>query len=252
MLAGVASGQPFPESPQIATIRETIRTYLDQLPRVTCIERTRQTVRIVHAQSTETREDSCDTHQYKLYAVQSVGILGGRAYEQPAERARLVAPDWRERLKEASLGAATGFLAALVDPKADADFRWVRMGKVNGRAVSVYAFHAAMPEGYVLADAIGSVRVPFKGFLYADAATGALVRVELQCVDIPGESEYIGAEVAVDFSTFDVAGGRIELPAHSQVQFQMKRGAAINEADYSAYRLANFYTDSGIRFADIP
>ncbi len=63
-----------------------------------------------------------------------------------------------------------------------------------------------MPEGFLLAEATGSVRVPFKGLLYADAATGALVWVEIQCIGIPRESEYIGAEVTVDFGSFLVAG----------------------------------------------
>lgn len=61
--------------------------------------------------------------------------------------------------------------------------------------MSVYAFYAAMPEGYLLADSNGSVRVPFKGLLYTDAATSALVRVEIQCVDIPRSSEYADADV---------------------------------------------------------
>ena len=250
MLAGYAWGQTAPDPAGIAGIRENVRTYLDQLPRITCTERTRQTVRIGSrhegAESTETREDSCDTRQYKLFAVQSLGVLGGKAYEEPRRRA----PDWRERLKEASLATSTGFLAALVDPQADAGFRWVRVGKVNGRTVSVYAFQVAMPEGYLLADANGSVRVPFNGLLYADAVTTALVRVEIQCVDIPPESEYVGADVTVDFSSFDVAGRGIYLPAHSRVHFQMRQGAATNEADYSAYRLAEFGTDTQIKFAD--
>jgi len=251
MLAGYAWGQTAPDPAEIAGIRGSVRTWLDQLPRITCTERTRQTVRIGSrhegAESTETREDSCDTHQYRLFAVQSPGVLGGTYYEPNQKR---IAPDWRERLKDASLGASTGFLAALVDPRADAGLRWVRAGRVNGRPVSVYAFQAAMPEGFLLAGANGSVRVPFKGLLYADAATGALVWVEMQCIEIPRESEYIGVEVTVDFSSFDVAGRELNLPAHSRVRFRMKQGDTTNEAEYSAYRIVEFGTDTRIKFAD--
>src|ERR1035438_5957468 len=133
MLAGYAWGQTAPDPAEIARIRENVRTYLDQLPRITCTESTRQTVRIGSrfkgAEGTETREDSCDTRQYKLFAVQSLGVLGGKAYEEPKRRAS----DWRDGLREASLTTSTGFLAALVDPQIDAGFGWVRMGKVNGR-----------------------------------------------------------------------------------------------------------------------
>ena len=250
MLAGYAWGQTAPDPAEIARIRENVRTYLDQLPRITCTERTRQTVRIGSrfegAESTETREDSCDTRQYKLFAVQSLGVLGGKAYEEPKRRAS----DWRERLKEASLATSTGFLAALIDPEAEAGLRWVRTGRANGRAVSVYAFHAAMPDGFLLAEATGSVRVPFKGLLLADAASGALVWVEIQCIEIPRESEYIGAEVTVDFGSFDVVGRVLDLAAHSRVRFRMKQGDTTNEADYSAYRIAEFGTNSHIKFGD--
>jgi hypothetical protein len=92
--------------------------------------------------------------------------------------------------------------------------------------------------------------VPFKGLLYADAVTKTLVRVEIQCVDIPRESEYVGADVTVDFGSFDVAGRGINLPAHSRAHFQMRQGDAINEAEYIAYRFAEFGTSSDIQFAD--
>jgi hypothetical protein len=247
VVAGLAWGQTAPNTAtEIANIRDRVRTYLEELPRVTCIERTRQTIRVPLAELTETREDSCDTHQYKLFAVQSLDGLGDRVHKQR----RTAAVDWRDRLKEASLDASTGFLAALVDPQADARFRWVRIAKLHGRAVSVYAFYAAMPEGYLLADSHGSVRVPFKGLLYADAGTNALVRVEIQCVHIPRKSDYEGVDVVVDFGSFNVNGRRVELPSHSLVRFQMKSGDAANAADYRGYRLADFGVDSRIRFVD--
>ena len=246
VVACVAWGQTIPDTAtETAGIRDKIRTYLDQLPRITCTEKTRQTVRIAGAQSTETREDSCDTHQYKWYSAQTPGVLGGKNYEPNQKR---TAPDWRERLKDASLGASTGFLAELVDPQADADMRWVRAGRVKGRAVSLYAFQTAAPRGFLLAGAAGSVRVPFKGLLYADAATGALAWVEIQCIGIPRESEYTAVEVTVDFGWFDVAGRELNLPARSRVRFRMKQGDTTNEADYSAYRIAEFGTDTRIKF----
>jgi hypothetical protein len=243
VLAGVAWGQIAPDSAaEIARVQENIRTYLDQLSRITCTERTRQSIRVARAESTEIREDSCDTHQYKLYSVQTLGLLGGK----------LLGPEnnWREHLKDASLGTSTGFLAALVDPRADAGLRWVRSGRAHGRAVSLYSFQTASPEGFVLAEAAGSVRVPFKGLLYADAATGALVWMEIQCVGIPRDSEYIAVEVSVDFGSFNVAGHALNLPAHSRVRFRMKQGDTTNEAEYSAYRIAEFGADTRIQFDD--
>jgi hypothetical protein len=249
--AALARLQPEAPGPDSAValrrVRENVRTYLDQLPRITCTERTRQTIRIPRAESTETREDSCDTHQYKQYSVQTLGLLDRKDYKPNQNR---TGPERREHLKDASLGTSTGFLGALADPQVDASLRWVRAGRVNGRAVSLYAFQVAMPEGFLLPEATGWVRVPFKGLLYADAATGALAWVEIQCIGIPPESEYIGAEVTVDFRSFVVAGRELNLPAHSRVRFRMKHGDTTNEAEYSAYRLAEFTTNSDIQFGN--
>ena len=233
MLAGYAWGQTAPVYSEIARIRQNVRTYLDHLPRITCTETTRQSVRFTGSESTETREDSCDTHVYKLLSLQSAGIRGGRTHE---------------RLNDASLETSTGFLAALVDPTTDAGVHW--LSKWNGRTVAVYTFHAATPQGFLLADSNGSFRVPFKGLIYADAVTAALVRVEMQCMDIPRQSEYIDADVTVEFSSFNVEGRAIDLPAHSRVHFRMRQGEAINEADYSAYRLSEFGANTRITFAD--
>lgn len=90
----------------------------------------------------------------------------------------------------------------------------------------------------------------FKGLPYADAATGALAWVEMQCIGIPPESAYIGAEVTVDFGSFDVAGRQLVLPARSRVRFRMKQGDTTNEAEYSAYRIAEFGADTQIQFGD--
>jgi VWFA-related protein len=246
-------GAPAPDSAEaLRRVRENVRAYLDQLPRITCTERTRQTIRIAGAEGSETREDSCDTHQYKLYSVQTLGLLGGNLPRGKSDEPnkKPTAPDWREQLKDASLGATTAFLAALVDPRADAGLRWVRAGRANGRAVSLYAFQVAMPQGFLLTDATGSIRVPFKGLLYADAATGALVWMEIQCIGIPRESEYIGAEVTVHFGSFDVAGRELNLPVRGRVRFRLKQGDTTNEAEYSAYRIAEFGANSNIKFED--
>lgn len=107
MLAGVTWGQTAPDAAVIGSVRQNIRAYLDQLPRITCTENTRQTIHMAGAESTETREDSCDTHRYKLYSVQTLSVLGGKYFEPNQARS---APEWREQLKDASLDANTGFL----------------------------------------------------------------------------------------------------------------------------------------------
>src|SRR5580704_12103643 len=121
LIGAAAFGQTVPDAAAIGKIRENARSYMEQLGLLTCTENARQTVRIADVTSTERREDGCDTTSYKLFAVQAIGLTG------PGLNLSRASADWRERLRGASLGTATDFLASLADPPIDADFRWVRM-----------------------------------------------------------------------------------------------------------------------------
>jgi hypothetical protein len=233
----------------IGKFREQARTYVEDLSRLTCIESTRQTVSIRDVTLSEMREDSCDTKQYKLFAVQSLSLARGPAYD-PARRRVGTTSDWHERLTEASLDSNSEFLLAIANPQANIDLRWLHLDTLNGQRVSVFSFHVPASEGFALADVKGMMRVPYKGLLYADLATGAFVRVALTCEDIPRDSEYTGADLTLEFRSFNIAGSSVVLPSHSLVRFQMVSGHATNEADYRSYRLASFSADSEITFGD--
>ncbi len=248
LMAGSAFGQNSSDVAMVAKIRDHARTYLRELTRLTCIEDTRQTISVPGVTSSETRQDRCDTRQYKLFAVQAVKLAGAPAGYNRSRRPGASASDFSERLTDASLEANSAFFAAIVDPKSHADFRRVRADTLSGRQVLVFSFDVPASEGYVLVDGNRTVRAPYKGLIYADHVTGALVRASIKCVDIPRGSEYTGAELTLDFASFDVGGRSIDLPSHTVVRFQMDRGSAINEATYSSYHIADFSTDSAIRF----
>jgi hypothetical protein len=124
------------------------------------------------------------------------------------------------------------------------------MDMLNRRRVSVFSFRVPASQGFALADAKGTVRVPYKGLLYADPVTGDLIRVALASVDLPHDSEYTGVDLTLEFRSFNIAGRRVGLPSDSLVHFQMVRGEATNEADYSSYRLASFSANAEINFGD--
>jgi hypothetical protein len=234
----------------IASIQEQARVYIEDLSRLTCIESTRQTVSIARFTLSEMREDSCDTQQYRLFAVQSLSLAGGPAYD-PARRPGATTSDWRERLSQSSLKSNSEFLSAIAR---HTDLRWLRTETLNvdtlHQTVSVFSFQVPASEGFRLADAKRTMRVPYKGLLYADAVTGALIRATLTCTDIPRDSEYTGADLTLEFRPFSIGGRSFRLPSHSRVHFQMVGGQATNEADYRSYHLADFSADAAITFGD--
>jgi hypothetical protein len=249
LIATPSLGQDTPDTDAlIGKILDQARTYAENLSRLTCIEKKRQTVSIAGVTLSETREDSCDTKEYKLFTVQSLSLAGGSAYD-PARR-RGTTSDWRERLTAASLESTSEFLLAIADPHGNPDFRWLRTDMLGRVRVSVFSFHVPASRGFALEDAKRTIRVPYKGLLYADPDTGSLIRLVLTCVDIPHDSEYTGVDLNLEFRPFDIAGRSVDLPSHSLVHFQMVMGQATNEADYRSYRLANFSANAEIKFGD--
>lgn len=238
----------------IGKIRESARTYIADLARLTCIESTRQTISVPGVTLSETREDSCDTKQYKLFAAQTIALARNPVGYDASRRPRSAPPSdsasspLSDRFKDASLEASSEFLEAVINPDKQADFHGVRSKTLNGHEVAVFSFDVPVSDGYVLVDRKRIVRVPYQGQLYADPVTGALIRAELRGVHIPRGLEYVGVDLTLDFKPFDVSGRSIDLPSHSRAHFQMAWGEATNEADYRTYRLAEFTSDSQIQF----
>ncbi len=249
-MAGVAFGQNTPDPLEaIRRIRENARQYVQQLAVLTCTENTRQTVTTGGETLTETREDGCDTSHYKLFAAQALAVSGTPAHDPPPRGAES-GPDWPERLTDASLAASAALVGAVADARISSDMRRLRTESRLGRTVDVFSWQAAAPDGYPLTDRSGTRRVPYRGLLYADATSGAFVRLSVECNNIPRDSEYTGASLTLDFRSSEVDGRGIALPWRSVVRFQMDRGSTVNEAEYSAFRFANFGTQTEIRFGD--
>jgi hypothetical protein len=84
--------------------------------------------------------------------------------------------------------------------------------------------------------------------VYADPGELAVVRIEMKIApqDIPKGSEYVNAVLTLDYKLAQVAGKEFVLPAHFSLHYQMMRGMAWYEAEYSNYR--RFSADTTIQF----
>lgn len=157
-----------------------------------------------------------------------------------------------------SSGEFGTLLGHTFDPNTGADFRWERWATQKDQRVYVFAFRVPQAKGYGLVESKRTLLVAYKGLVYADPQTGAVLRVEIQC-DIPKDSEYKELELTLDFKPTDVAGREFILPFHYHMHSRKEAGAlgskttryavvseTINEADYKAYR--RFDADSSVTF----
>lgn len=249
-IAGCALAQTAPskggphaaeQAASLNAIREYALSYSRRLPDFTCTQKTRQTI-VVHTETlNEFKEFDCGTKQNTWFAKPAIALAEGAGLPAPgAATDRLMGSSWR--------GEFGKVLDIVFDPETGADLRWDRVATLNGRRVSVVAFRVPQSRGYGLVESRRTIQVPFKGLVYADYETGAVVRIEMKCIDIPGDSEYKGADLTLEYSPAHVGGGEFMLPSRYLARFRMGRGEVTSEAEYTAWR--RFSADTAIRFGD--
>lgn len=230
----------------LTALRDYALHYTRSLPDFVCmqvIERTFGTNRRVHD---SIEEQVSYVNGKENYAVIKInGQPAGKGQEQPPGIL--------------STGEFGSLMAITLDPRTGADIRWERAATRDGRKVNVFAYRVPAQNGYGLVESTGTRRVPYRGLIYADVQTGAVVRIELQC-QIPKESEYQDLEIALDYKPAEVAGREFLLPSHYSLHALREAGRANrnlpreqrrfiqenNETDYKSYR--KFEADSSVTF----
>ena len=246
-MAGLAAAQVAPPNAEQAkalnAIREYALNYTKRLPDYTCTQTTKQTsTRLDRFNRRPSSQTDLIEEQLSFVdnrEIRKVSRIDGRA----------AAPDGPDqRMGTYSRGEFGNLLDNIFEPATGADIRWNRLATLNHRRVYVFAFRVPQSKGYTLTESSRRFQVPYQGLVYADYETKAVVRIEMKCVDIPRDSEYIGADITLDYGPARVAGREFILPAHYLLHFQMRDGFVTNDAQYTDYR--RFSADVKVRFED--
>jgi hypothetical protein len=80
----------------------------------------------------------------------------------------------------------------------------------------------------------------------ADYETGAVVRIEMKCIDIPANSEYRALELTLDYRPEKVAVQEYILPSHFALYYRMANTETTSDAAYTIYR--RFSSNTSIQF----
>jgi hypothetical protein len=222
-------------------VREYALSYTKRLPNYTCTQTYRQTIAIHNFKLTESKEFDCGTKQNTWFASPAIAIAEGARGSVPGASP----PVAEGKSSRAEFGT---LLDTIFDPQTGADLRWDSQAARNGRTLYVFAFRVPQSRGYSLVESGRTIQVPFRGFVYADYETRAVVRIEMKCIDIPGDSEYTGVDVTLDYKPARMAGQEFIVPAHYLAHFHLVRGEVTNEAGFTAY--SRFSADSTLKFED--
>jgi hypothetical protein len=252
--AGYACGQtgnskgrlsPDEQAAAIEAVREYALNYTKGLPNYTCTQTTQQTSRTPNAVNNPVIETTVIEEQLSFIdrqEVRTVTRIDGHS----------VAPDADKR-QTRSQGEFAYLLNSIFEPATGSGFRWdrqdkINLDKINNRRVNVIAFHVPQSRGYLLKGSKGNLHVPFEGFVYADAQTNAVLRIQLKCTMIPAHSEIQALDLTLDYKAAQVAGQEFILPSHFVLHFlnTVEDRQHIHDAVYSAYR--RFSADAAIQF----
>jgi hypothetical protein len=226
----------------IGKVREQALSYTRQLPNYTCVQLTRQMI----------MRDAFGKLAVAPPAVieEQVSFVDNREIRKVSSiNGKPVAADSPDQQRGTpSRGEFGNLLEVIFDPQASADLRWDRSTMLDHRPVYVLAYRVPQAKGYTLTEAKRTIQVPYQGLVYADPETSAVVRIEMKVspADIPKGSEYVNAVLTLDYKPAQVAGKEFVLPAHFSLHYQMTRGMAWYEADYTNYR--KFSADTTIQF----
>lgn len=225
-------------SAAIDAVREYALRYTKSLPNYTCTLTTRETARLpgnnisIRTTVIDEQLSFVDTREVRrITRIDGHAVSAREAGKQPAA------------MSEGEFG---NLLDIIFEPATGADLRWDRAATLNRRTVDVLAYRVPQSKGYVLAGSSRSAQVPFEGFVYADAQTHAVLRIQMKCVMIPYDSEYQAVDLTLDYKAARVADREFILPSHFALNYRTPDHEQANAADYTNYR--RFSADATIQF----
>jgi hypothetical protein len=248
LLGRVGFAQLSPEQAiALAAIKDYALNYTQRLPNYTATQVIKRQVRPTTqgrlANGTRSQTDTVEEQisyvdRRELHKVLTVN--GRAATSEDAEQAGMF-----------SRGEFAILLGALFRPETRTDFRWDRTASIGGRRMMVFDFKVPqLPNGYAITEGSRTLIVPFKGSLFADAETKAVMRIQLTCTDIPSVSAYRNVELTLDYKATKVAGQEFILPSHFTINLKRMDADITLDSTYRNYQ--RFSADATIIFDEDP
>lgn len=159
-------------------------------------------------------------------------------------------------IKHEQLGGAVSngefgtMLAHIFDPETGTDFDWARWATLRGKRMYVFSFSVPKSAGYSMyhGESKREYTSAYKGLIYADHDSKAVMRIYMQCIDIPPDYPIKSVEITLDYEPTKIGEETYVLPFHFELDSTDTKAIIKNEADYKLYR--KFGAEATISFGD--
>lgn len=134
-------------------------------------------------------------------------------------------------------------------PETEAEFQWDHWATLRGKRMYVFAFHVPKSRsGFTIyAQSVReTITAGYRGLMYADRDTYAVMRYKFECEDIPVTFPIHEVNLDVNYDNVEIAGHTYVLPLRTDLKSSESRYMTWNEASFHLYR--KFGTESTITF----
>lgn len=225
-------------------VTDHARNYSANLPNYICAQVTRRYVDPTGAENWRT----ADTIQEQL------------TYFEQNEKYKVVMVNGKaapETLTHDKLGGATSsgefgsILHAIFAENSHTEFSWERLAKLRTRIMYVIAFEIPASRSTYTIYHAGSQRkitAGQRGVVYADRDTGMIMRIKLECTEIPPDYPIQKVDLDLNYDFIKINEREFVLPLRSELRSKEGSYLVKNETDFRLYR--KFGTESEIKFEE--
>ena len=162
--------------------------------------------------------------------------------DKPAQPSRLVR---RPLVTEGEFGV---LLANVFNDKTQATFSWSGWQTLRGRRVAVFDYDVAKEHSTLrlsLSD-LAHATVPYRGSVFGDPSTGAVLRITNSAYDIPAAVRTRSIATTIDYDPVSIGGREYLLPVAASVLLNTGLHNILNRMEFRDYQ--KFGADSTITF----
>jgi len=237
----VAPPDPLEQKRVLAAVTEEALSYVQSLPNFICTQVTR---RHIDPTRTETWKSDGVIQEQLSY------VDHHEDYKVVMVNDRLVTGMTHDKIGgNRSSGEFGSMLEDIFDSSSNTKFEWQRWATLRGRRMHVFSFTILQPYSrYSIRDDVsGQTIVPgYHGLIYADRDSLKVMRITMECDDIPANFSVREASEILDYDFVTISGQKFLLPLKADLRFNGATSLVWNEIEFHLYR--KFTTDAVITF----
>jgi hypothetical protein len=236
---------PLEQKRVLGEVTETALSYVQSLPNFICVQITR---RHIDPSGTETWKPDGVIQEQLSY------VDHHEDYKVVMVNDRLVTGMTHDKVGgNRSSGEFGSMLEDIFDSSSNTKFEWQRWATLRGRRMHVFSFTILKPYSKysIRDDASGQTIVPgYHGLIYADRDTLRVMRITMECDDIPANFSVREATEVLDYDFVNISGEKFLLPLKADLHFRGGTALVWNEIEFRLYR--KFTTGATITFDTPP